>query len=160
MGRAFTPELRAQSLNSMSCGHLSAPKASRSGFGLPWNAKRAGLLVWPLVIVPPKRVASCGNRSRLTIANARYAKVTSGSPMRRCCHPSATVRLGRKQVEPRISNASPTPYANAVPIWCAEHRLSVKTNTGTKCASAFSLITTISNWNELVFSHPFSSDHY
>src|SRR5438067_13505311 len=65
----------------MSCGHLSAPKASRSGFGLPWNAKRAGLLVWPLVIVPPKRVASCGNRSRLTIANARYAIVTSGSPM-------------------------------------------------------------------------------
>jgi hypothetical protein len=71
LGRAFTPELRAQSLHSMSCGHVSTPKASRAGFGLRWPAKRAGLLVWPVVIVPPKRVASGGKRSRLTIAKAR-----------------------------------------------------------------------------------------
>ncbi len=53
-----------------------------------------------------------------------------------------------------------TPYANGVPIWCAEPCHLVKISIGMNCTSACSLITTIVNWSALAILPQFRLGHY
>src|SRR5262245_58666914 len=131
----------------MSCGHLSAPKASRSGFGAALERQT-------------RRIVGLAFGDRTTeTCRKLWESLPPDYRKRAICYsdfwePDAKVLpskrhrpLGKETGETAHIERRATPYANAVPIWCAEHCLSVKTNTGTKCASAFSLITTIGNWN-------------
>ena len=160
MGRPFDRALNAQSLTLTNAGHLSAPKANRPGLGWPWNAKRAGLLVLPVAIVPLNHVARCGSRSRLTSAHARSGRAITGSPSRTDGPANGIVRSAKKRVKRPISSALITPYANAAPIWCGERCHSEKSNTGMKPASGCLLITTPVNWSAPAVSHQFRHDHY